>query len=134
MVSIPGMVKRLPLPAVFSKSFKRFSSLFCCFLMRARVRFWSLRISPSIRFSEGLLQSSYCALVCFIGFDHGVGHPLLLLYDAKAPNCRKNKVLKGLGHYSEWPKVADAVIKAVLSGFLSVLLAGLLPHKTRRAF
>jgi len=46
------------------------------------------------------------------GFDHGVGHPLLLLHDAKAPNCRKNKAFKGLGHYSEWPKVADAVIKA----------------------
>src|SRR6266478_1636110 len=38
--------------------------------------------------------------------------PLLLLYDAKAPNCRKNKAFKGLGHYAEWPKVADAVIKA----------------------
>jgi hypothetical protein len=47
-----------------------------------------------------------------MGFDHGVGHLLLLLYDAKAPNCRKNKAFKGLGHYSEWPKVADAVIKA----------------------
>ena len=54
------------------------------------------------------LQSAYS----LGGFDHGVGHPLLLLYDAKAPNCRKNKVFKGLGHYSEWPKVADAVIKA----------------------
>jgi hypothetical protein len=48
----------------------------------------------------------------FSGFDHGVGHPLLLLYDAKAPNCGKNNELKDLGHYSEWPKVADAVIKA----------------------
>ena len=48
------------------------------------------------------------------GFDHGVGHPLLFLYNAKAPNYRKNKVFKGLGHYSEWPKVADAVIKATL--------------------
>jgi hypothetical protein len=47
-----------------------------------------------------------------IGFDHGVGHPLLLLYDAKAHNCRKNNVFKGLGHYAWWPKVADAVIKA----------------------
>ncbi len=28
------------------------------------------------------------------------------------PNYRKNKGLKDLGHYSEWPKVADAVIKA----------------------
>ena len=46
------------------------------------------------------------------GFDHGVGHPLLLLYDAKAPNCGKNNEFKDLGHYSEWPKVADAVIKA----------------------
>jgi hypothetical protein len=33
------------------------------------------------------------------GFDHGVGHPLLLLYDAKAPNCQKSKEFKGLGHY-----------------------------------
>jgi hypothetical protein len=47
------------------------------------------------------------------GFDHGVGHPLLLLYDAKAPNWRKNKVFKGLGQYAEWPKVADTVIKAL---------------------
>src|SRR6266446_5254644 len=50
--------------------------------------------------------------IVMLSFDHGVGHPLLLLYDAKAPNCRKNKVFKGLGHYSEWPKVVDAVIKA----------------------
>ena len=48
----------------------------------------------------------------FFGFDHGVGHPLLLLCDAKTPNCRKNKVFKDLGHYAEWPKVADAVIRA----------------------
>ena len=34
-----------------------------------------------------------------LGFDHGVGHPLLLLYDAKAPNCQKRKEFKGLGHY-----------------------------------
>jgi hypothetical protein len=47
------------------------------------------------------------------GFDHGVGHPLLLLGDAKAPNCQKNKAFKDLGHYAEWPKVADAVIKAL---------------------
>jgi hypothetical protein len=37
---------------------------------------------------------------------------LLFLCDAKAPHCRKNKALKDLGHYAEWPKVADAVIKA----------------------
>src|SRR4051812_36026546 len=46
------------------------------------------------------------------GFDHGVGHPLLLLGDAKAPNFRKNNAFNDLGHYSAWPKVTDAVIKA----------------------
>jgi hypothetical protein len=47
------------------------------------------------------------------GFDHGVGHPLLLLCHAKAPNYRKKKAFKDLAYYSEWPKVADAVIKAL---------------------
>jgi hypothetical protein len=47
-----------------------------------------------------------------MGFDHGVGHPLLLLCDAKAPKCLKDKAFKDLDYYSEWPKVADAVIKA----------------------
>ncbi len=45
-------------------------------------------------------------------FDHGVGHPLLLLCDTKAPNYRKKKAFEDLDYYSEWPKVADAVIKA----------------------
>jgi hypothetical protein len=31
------------------------------------------------------------------GFDHGVGHPLLLLYDAKTPRGQKIKEFKGLG-------------------------------------
>ena len=47
-----------------------------------------------------------------VGFDHGAGHPLLFLDDAKAPNCRKNNGFMDLGNYSEWPKVAGAVIKA----------------------
>src|SRR6266849_9980173 len=47
-----------------------------------------------------------------MGFDHGVGHPLLLLCNEKAHNCRKNKSLDGLWHYFEWPKVADAVVEA----------------------
>ena len=47
-----------------------------------------------------------------MGLDHGVGHPLLLLCGAKVSNYRKNKEFNDLGHYSEWPKVADAVIKA----------------------
>ena len=51
-------------------------------------------------------------ILAVYGFDHGVGHPLLLLGDAKAPNFRKNNAFNDLGHYSEWPKVADAVIKA----------------------
>jgi hypothetical protein len=49
------------------------------------------------------------------GFDHGVGHPPLLLCNAKAPNCRNNTSLKDLSHYAEWPKVADAVIEAHFS-------------------
>jgi hypothetical protein len=56
----------------------------------------------------------------FGGFDHGVGLPFLLLGDAKAPNCRKNKVFKDVGHYSEWPKVADAVIKVDKPSFLAL--------------
>ena len=31
------------------------------------------------------------------GFDHGVGHPLLLLYDAKTPRGQKIKEFNGLG-------------------------------------
>jgi hypothetical protein len=50
-----------------------------------------------------------------IGFDHGAGHPLLFLDDAKAPNCQKNNGFNGLGNYSEWPKVAGAVIQAGVS-------------------
>ena len=34
-----------------------------------------------------------------LGLDHGVGHSLLLLYDAKAPHSQKSKEFKGLGHY-----------------------------------
>ena len=48
------------------------------------------------------------------GFDHGAGHPLLFLDDAKAPNCQKNNWFSDLGNYSEWPKVAGAVIQADL--------------------
>src|SRR5215510_4889911 len=33
------------------------------------------------------------------GLGHGVGHSLLLLYDAKAPRGQKSKEFKGLGHY-----------------------------------
>ena len=46
------------------------------------------------------------------GFDHGAGHPLLLLDDANAPNYQKNNGFSDLDNYSEWPKVAGAVIQA----------------------
>jgi hypothetical protein len=32
-----------------------------------------------------------------MGLDHGVGHPLLLLYDAKTPRGQKTKEFNGLG-------------------------------------
>jgi class 3 adenylate cyclase len=35
----------------------------------------------------------------FVGFDHGVGHSLLLLADAKASHAHKSKEFNGLGHY-----------------------------------
>ena len=34
-----------------------------------------------------------------MGLDHGVGHPLLLLYDVKAPNGQNNNEFKGLCYY-----------------------------------
>jgi hypothetical protein len=37
------------------------------------------------------------------GFDHGVGHPLMLLCHVKAPNYRKKKAFKDLAYYFEWP-------------------------------
>jgi len=39
--------------------------------------------------------------------------PPLLLCNTKVTNYRNKKAFKDLGHYSEWPKVADAVIEAV---------------------
>ena len=35
--------------------------------------------------------------VLVLGFDHGVGHSLLLLYDAKTPRGQKIKEFNGLG-------------------------------------
>jgi hypothetical protein len=34
-----------------------------------------------------------------LGLDHGVGHALLLLDDAKVPNCQRSKEFKDLGPY-----------------------------------
>jgi hypothetical protein len=33
------------------------------------------------------------------GLDHGAGHSLLLLCDAKTPRDKKSKEFKALGHY-----------------------------------
>mgnify|MGYP003576591385 CR=1 FL=1 len=40
------------------------------------------------------------------------GESSWFLDDAKAPNCQKNNGFSDLGNYSEWPKVAGAVIQA----------------------
>ena len=39
------------------------------------------------------------------GFDHGVGHPLLLLYDAKAPLGKNGNYFNGLGHDRSNPSI-----------------------------
>ena len=71
-------------------------------------------IVPLIRSCEHSL--GYRCWLCqgepLCGFDHGAGHPRLFLDDAKAPNCQKNNGFNDLGNYSEWPKVAGAVIQA----------------------
>src|SRR5439155_21295427 len=48
------------------------------------------RVERLMRLSSGIANP---------GFDHLVGHSLLLLYDAKAPHSQKSKEFKGLGHY-----------------------------------
>jgi hypothetical protein len=58
-------------------------------------------------FAAELSQQSYGAAfsraealrIAAMGFDHGVGHSLLLLYDAKAPCSQNSRHFNGLGHY-----------------------------------
>ena len=54
----------------------------------------------------GILVTLFLLMLCLgscsnnvDGFDHGVGHSLLLLYDAKASYSQKSKYFNGLGHY-----------------------------------
>ena len=54
-------------------------------------------VSPLISRASGLQRSLFTRAQ--VGFDHRVGHSLLLLYDAKAPHSQKSKEFKGLGHY-----------------------------------
>jgi hypothetical protein len=41
-----------------------------------------------------------------MGFDHGVGHPLLLLYDAKAPLGKNSNYFNGLWHNLSNPSIS----------------------------
>jgi hypothetical protein len=41
-----------------------------------------------------------------LGFDHGVGHPLLLLYDAKVPLGKNVNDFNGLGHDLSTPSIS----------------------------
>jgi hypothetical protein len=50
----------------------------------------------------------------------------LFLDDAKAPNCQKNNEFSDLGNYSEWPKVAGAVIQAGITLIDGQLVGNLL--------
>jgi len=73
----------------------------------------SRRVDELLRHAVRTSSAVECVnSVVRMGFDHGAGHPLLFLDDAKAPNCQKNNGFKDLGNYSEWPKVAGAVIQA----------------------
>jgi hypothetical protein len=46
------------------------------------------------------------------GLDHGVGHPGCLYARQKASNHLWNRAFNNSDYDPEWPKVADAVIKA----------------------
>ena len=97
--------------AVWSQEIPRYSeSLWLCRAgFRPSQSLWELRVLVDAGCIHLLLGEIFCS-----GFDHGAGHPLLFLDDAKAPNCQKNNGFNGLGKYSEWPKVAGAVIQAFL--------------------
>ena len=68
--------------------------------------------------SWGIIRKSACILAEItirksqvfashrVGFDHGVGHPLLLLYDAKAPLGKNSNYFNGLGHDLSNPSVS----------------------------
>jgi hypothetical protein len=75
----------------------------------ARRKMWNCKF-PHV--STVMWPSPGHCMMSTTGFDHGAGHPLLFLDDAKPPNCQKNNGFNDLGNYSEWPKVAGAVIQA----------------------
>ena len=55
-------------------------------------------IRPRGQWSHEFVQGQF-------GFDHGVGHPLLLLYDAKAPLGKNSNYFNGLGHNFSNPSI-----------------------------
>jgi len=62
---------------------------------------------------EGANTSTSGTVQAVAGIDHGAGHPPLLRCYAKAPNYGKNKGFKDFANYSQWPKVAGAMIEAL---------------------
>jgi hypothetical protein len=93
-------------PHTFSESFNERPDL-----ERARIPLYCNYSASCDKPRHGLRSTS-----ASLGFDHGIGHPLLFLDDAKAPNYQKNNGFNGLGNYSEWPKVAGVVIQALFCG------------------
>ena len=58
-----------------------------------------LKNDRSIGLLGRLFRLALYRFCCYCtGFDHGVGHSLLLLYDAKTPRGQKIKEFKGLSH------------------------------------
>ena len=53
--------------------------------------------SEPVKYTSAFVKG-YIIHYLMSGFDHGVGHSLLLLYDAKAPRGQKSKEFNDLGH------------------------------------
>jgi len=47
----------------------------------------------------------------FFGLDHGVGHSLLLLDDAKAPRSKNSNYFNGLGY--SYPSISVSLLKII---------------------
>src|SRR3989449_11295266 len=63
------------------------------------LRTWGHEVVEAEQSLDVLQHASRAHPDAILGFDHRVGHSLLLLYDAKAPHSQKSKEFKGLGHY-----------------------------------
>src|SRR5712691_5559854 len=55
-----------------------------------------------------------------LGFDHGIGHSLLLLYDAKAPRGQKSKEFNDLGHNTSNTSISLFYIMTKYFMFISI--------------